>query len=177
MKIHLCAAGAILPVTLLLFAPSALAQDTTESVSTQSDWDVFVDSDPTECWVSSQPKETVNTRGGQEVDVRRGEIRMFVTFRPSSGVAGEVSFTGGYPFAPNSAVNLQVGEQNFDLITDGEWAWSEGPEVDNTIVTALKAGSDAILTGRSSRGTTTKDTFSLIGFTAATGEAEARCQS
>ncbi|MEM9242342.1 MAG: hypothetical protein AAGB07_20425, partial [Pseudomonadota bacterium] len=81
MKIHLCAAGAILPVTLLLFAPSALAQDTTESVSTQSDWSVFVDSDPTECWVSSQPKETVNTRGGQEVDVRRGEIRMFVTFR------------------------------------------------------------------------------------------------
>jgi hypothetical protein len=32
-----------------------------------------------------------------------------------------------------------------------------------------------VVTGVSSRGTTTKDTFSLLGFTAALDEAERRC--
>ena len=43
------------------------------------------------------------------------------------------------------------------------------------IITYWKRGSEAILTARSSRGTITKDTFSLLGFTAALEEAEARC--
>jgi hypothetical protein len=35
---------------------------------------------------------------------------------------------------------------------------------------------DAVLTAESSRGTTTKDTFSLMGYTAAVEEAEQRCE-
>ena len=31
--------------------------------------------------------------------VRRGDILMFVTWRPSASVNGEVAFTAGYPFA------------------------------------------------------------------------------
>jgi hypothetical protein len=41
----------------------------------------------------------------------------------------------------------------------------------------MKRGSNAIVTAVSSRGTTTKDTFSLLGFTAAVEDAEARCGS
>jgi len=40
----------------------------------------------------------------------------------------------------------------------------------------MKAGSSAIVTGRSARGTVTKDTFSLLGFTAALEEAATRCK-
>ena len=40
----------------------------------------------------------------------------------------------------------------------------------------MKRGVDAVLTARSSRGTQTKDTFSLLGYTAAVEEAEKRCQ-
>ena len=39
----------------------------------------------------------------------------------------------------------------------------------------MKAGSEAILTGQSGRGTVTRDTFSLLGFTAAVEEAASRC--
>ena len=46
---------------------------------------------------------------------------------------------------------------------------------DSKIVTAMKRGADAIVTGVSSRGTQTKDTFSLLGFTAAVEDAEGRC--
>ena len=48
---------------------------------------------------------------------------------------------------------------------------------DARIVAAMKAGADAVLTGSSSRGTKTEDTFSLFGFTAAVEEAEQRCSS
>ena len=43
------------------------------------------------------------------------------------------------------------------------------------IVTAMKRGTEAVLTARSERGTQTKDTFSLLGFTAAIEDAETRC--
>ena len=39
----------------------------------------------------------------------------------------------------------------------------------------MKRGADAVLTARSSRGTITKDTFSLLGFTAAVEDAQKRC--
>ncbi|MEO0991147.1 MAG: invasion associated locus B family protein [Pseudomonadota bacterium] len=163
---------------LLVTALQVSAQDTTEAVTTHRDrWSVFIEDNPTECWVASAPKETVNTRGGAQVEVRRGDILMFVAYRPTQGVSGEISFTGGYPFAENSTVSLVIDDRSFDLISDGEWAWSEGPEADSQILAAMKAGVDAVVTGRSQRGTTTRDTFSLIGFTAATDEAARRCSS
>ena len=39
----------------------------------------------------------------------------------------------------------------------------------------MKRGTEAVLTARSERGTQTKDTFSLLGFTAAIEDAEKRC--
>ncbi|NQV67967.1 MAG: hypothetical protein HQ493_05715, partial [Rhodobacteraceae bacterium] len=50
------------------------------------------------------------------------------------------------------------------------------PEVDAVILTAMKKGALAIVTGLSNKGTSTQDTFSLKGFTAAMEEAEARCK-
>lgn len=154
----------------------AAAQDeSTNRVAAKTDWSVFVEDDPKECWGVSAPKETVNTKDGRVVTVRRGDILLFVTFRPGSGSNGEVSFTGGYPFAGGSTVGLQVGDSSFDLFTDGEWAWPADSADDTALVNALKRGAEAVVTGRSSRGTETKDTFSLMGFTAAMEEAEARC--
>lgn len=155
---------------------AAAAQAVSENrVDVQTAWSVFVESDPRECWVVSRPTQSANTRGGQAVQVRRGEILLYVTFRPDSGVAGEVSFTGGYPFGPDSKVRLQVGDNGFELPVDGEWAWPESPETDARVVEALKAGTEAVLTGVSARGTTTRDTFSLLGITAALEEAQKRC--
>ncbi len=44
------------------------------------------------------------------------------------------------------------------------------------MVQAMKRGAKATLTGRSSRGTKTEDTFSLKGFTAAVEDASKRCK-
>ena len=155
----------------------AFAQEESNNrVAAKTDWSVFVESNPTECWSVSSPKETVNTKDGRVVAVRRGDILLFVSFRPGSEVKSEISFTGGYPFAGGSTVRLDIGGNGFELFTDGEWAWSASPADDAKIITSMKRGAEAVLSARSARGTTTKDTFSLLGFTAALEEAENRCQ-
>jgi len=159
-------------------AGPALAQSA-ERVAAHTDWTVFVASDPKECYIVSPPTSSVATRDGQPAEVQRGDIRLFVAFRPGEGVSNEVSFTGGYPFREGSPVTLSVGTSTFTLGPgrgdSGEWAWTD-PSDDAQAVAALRRGSSAKLTGTSARGTTTEDTFSLSGFTAAVEDAEARCR-
>ncbi|MCX7302283.1 MAG: invasion associated locus B family protein [Rhodobacterales bacterium] len=157
---------------------AAWAQETTDNrVAASTDWSVFQETDPKECFSVSAPKEQVNTRDGQPVAVQRGETLLFVFYRPEQGVNGQVTFTGGYPFASGSTVSMDVSGTVFQLFTEGEWAWPATPEDDAKIVAAMKAGSQAILSGQSGRGTVTTDTFSLLGFTSAVEEARSRCAS
>jgi invasion protein IalB len=159
-------------------ATTALAQSA-ERVAAHTDWAVFVANSPKECYIVSPPTGSQARRSGQAVEVQRGDIRLFVAFRPDEGVANEVSFTGGYPFDDGSTVTLDVGGREFAMTPGtgdaGEWAWTS-PSDDASVVSALRGGSTATLTGLSARGTTTIDTFSLMGFTAAVTDAEARCK-
>lgn len=163
-------------IVCLAAASIAYAQESTNRVDAKTDWSVFVEDQPTkECWIVSKPTKTVNTRGGRIVTVRRGDILLWVTYRPASGIRGQVSFTGGYPFDPDLPVKMTVGDQSFNLFVDGEFAWPASDGDDAKIREALKRGSSAVLEAQSKRGTNTKDTFSLNGFTAALAEAEKRC--
>lgn len=158
-------------------ATSASAQEeSTNQVAAKTAWSVFVDETPKECWAVSAPTTSVNTRGGRAVAVRRGDILFMTFFRPDAGVRGQVAFTGGYPFAPGSTVELNISGTEFELFTEGEWAWPASADEDAKMIEAMKRGADAVLTARSSRGTQTKDTFSLLGYTAAMEEAQKRCQ-
>jgi len=164
--------AAILAATLAL---PATAQESANRVNTETDWSVFVEDNPTQCWVVSAPKSIRNTRDGREVAARRGDIRLFVSYWPGSDKNGEVSVTGGYPYADGSTVVLEIGSDRFEMFTDGELAWAASPSDDERIITAMKRGAQAVVTGRSGRGTQTEDTFSLLGFTAAVTDAESRC--
>lgn len=159
-----------------VLASGAFAQDqSTNRVAAKTDWSVFVEDNPTECWGVSTPKETVNSRDGRVVAVNRGQTLLMVFYRPSAGAKGQVAFTGGYPFADGSTVNLNISGNTFELFTEGEWAWPATTEDDARIITAMKRGADAVVTGVSGRGTNTKDSFSLLGFTAAIEDAAKRC--
>jgi hypothetical protein len=163
-------------LALVLSAAAAGAQDSsTARVDAMTDWSVFEEETPRECWAVTTYKESVNTKDGRVVAVTRGEILLMVFFRPEAGVSGQIAFTGGYPFADGSTVNVVIGDSEFELYTEGEWAWPATPQDDTRIITAMKRGADAVVSAVSSRGTATKDTFSLLGFTAAFDDAEARC--
>lgn len=164
-------------VALALGATAAIAQQSSDNqVNAVTDWAVFIENEPKECWAVSTAKESVNTKEGRVVAVRRSDILFMVMYRPSAGAKSQVGFTGGYPFAPGSTVNLNIDGNSFELFTEGEWAWPASVEEDAKIVTAMKRGAKATLTAQSSRGTKTEDTFSLLGFTAAVEDAAKRCQ-
>ncbi len=166
--------GAVMAAALI--AGGAWAQDqSTNRVAAQTDWSVFVEDNPTECWGVSTPKETVNSRDGRVVAEKRGQTLLMVFYRPSANAKGQVAFTGGYPFASDSKVSMVISDDTYELFTDGEWAWPETTEDDAKIIAAMKRGADAKLIGRSGRGTKTEDTFSLLGFTAAVEDAAKRC--
>lgn len=156
------------------------AQAAAERVATHNDWSVFVAGSPKECYIVAPPKSSKATRDGKAVEVDRGDIRLFVTFRPAENVSGEVSFSGGYPFRDGAPVKLGIGSTNFTLNPGAGdangWAWPASPEVDKQIVAAFRKGSTATVTGVSGRGTTTVDTISLSGFTAALEDAQTRCK-
>ncbi len=175
-RILAVAAGLVLALWAGVAAAQQQAGRDAQCVSAQTDWNVCIWESPKECWGVSKPKESANTRNGQPVSVRRGDVLLFVTYRPGAGAAGEVSFTGGYPFADGSTVTVDIGGTKFELITDGEWAWPADPQADARLLAAMKAGAQAVVSARSGRGTETRDTFSLNGFTAAMGEAEQRCK-
>ena len=163
---------------LTVAAGVALAQEaSTNRVNSITDWSVFEGDNPRECWAVTTFKESVNTRDGRVVAVTRGDILLMVFYRPGAEVQGQIAFTGGYPFAPGSTVSVDISGTTFELFTEGEWAWPATAADDAKMVTAMKRGANAILTARSARGTTTKDTFSLLGFTAAVEDAEKRCAS
>lgn len=154
-------------------AGGVAAQESSNVIATSGDWTSFKGDKPRECWAVSPPKKTVNTKDGKPVQVSRGDIRLYIAYRP--GQAGEVSFAGGYPFASGSTVSLAVGGTTFKLFTEGESAWTGSPDDDAKVIAALRAGAEAIATGKSGKGTTTVDTFSLKGITDATNKAKAAC--
>ena len=166
-----------LMVLCLASGSISYAQESTNRVDAKTDWSVFIEDQPTkECWVVSKPTKEVTTRNGQNVEVKRSDILLFVTYQPANGINGQVSFTGGYKIDPKKSVELNIDGVKFSLVVDNEHAWLPNDAEDKKVIQALKLGSAAIVSAQSLRsGTLTKDTFSLSGFTAAIAEAEKRC--
>jgi hypothetical protein len=174
-----CKARIAVGVCLALMAGGQAVAQTAERVATHTAWSVFVASNPQECYIVAPPSESVAQRDGERITVNRGDIRLFVTFRPGDNVANEVSFTGGYPLREGAPVRMEIGSETFTLSPGRgdaqEWAWTD-PSEDARATAAMRRGANARITANSTRGNTTIDTFSLSGFTAAITDAEARCR-
>lgn len=157
---------------------SAQAQDL-EMVEAVTDWSVYVDQNPKVCFVVSKPTASEAKRNGQVVTVSRSEIRFHISVIPGQGIAGEPSFLAGYPLKEDGIVKVEIGSTSFGFFPDPEvnpeYAWPN-PADDSKLIDAMRKGADAIVTGVSKRGTTTIDTFSLRGFTAAVEKAKELCK-
>lgn len=148
-------------------------------VEAVTDWSVYVDENPKVCFIVSKPTSSEAQRGGNTVSVNRGDIRFHISVIPGQGVAGEPSFLAGYPLKADGAVKIAIGNTTFAMFPDPsvnkEYAWTN-PKDDAALIAAMQKGADAVVTGVSSRGTTTIDTFSLRGFTAAIEKAQELCK-
>jgi len=150
-----------------------------DMVESLTDWTVYVDPDPKVCFIVSKPLSSTAKRGGKTVTVNRGDIRFHISVIPGQGITGEPSFLAGYPLKTDGAVKVDIGNDSFAMFPDAtvhpEYAWTN-PKDDVPLIAAMKKGSDAVVTGVSTRGTTTIDTFSLRGFTAAVEKAQELCK-
>lgn len=158
----------------------------TNAVGGQNSWTVFVESEPRECWLISEPVPgaSLHQRDGKPVEVDRGDFtQLSVSFLPDENISGQVSFTGGsYLFDANADSHVIVDDKRFQLIilnddgTNSARGWAHPLiEEEEALVKAMRNGVEAKITTSSKRGTVSTDLFSLIGFTAAYKLAEDRC--
>lgn len=150
---------------LLAFSPiAANAKDKNNPLGSFRKWDAFkltASNGAVTCYMISQPTKSLPE------NARRGDIYVTVTHRPKMKVKNEVNIIVGYPFQANSSPSAVVGSRSFSMFTEGDGAWLRSPKEDSDIVSAMKSGDSLVFHGTSSRGTNTRDTYSLSGFTAA----------
>lgn len=113
------------------------------------------------CYMASQPG---NAEGNY---TKRGDPFALITHRPADNTKNVFSYIAGYPYKSGSEVTLKVDDQEFKLFTQDETAWAPDAETDGKIADAIKNGTKMVVTGTSSRGTVTTDTYSLKGSTKA----------
>ena len=151
----------------------APAADPTRT-SAHQDWSVFVERDSAGCWISSLPSRSRNIRGGKSVTVKRGRIALNVLALPDG--SPEISFEAGYPLRPGSPVMLAIMDREFELKGGGEVAWAVGEGEDAAIFDLMRRAGSARISGVSSRGTRTEDSFSMMGVSQAFDEARKGCE-
>jgi invasion protein IalB len=175
--------GLVLPSTL------AQAQTTPKLLGTHNAWEAYTykEGDNTVCFILGRPKSMAAFRGGKQVkNVQRGEIYVLVTHRPAQNSRNVVSINAGYPFKLGSKVSVQIDKNKaYQMFTADEKALKEGAandtawardDTDAALVKAMRAGNSMRVTGTSRRGTETRDTYSLSGFTAAHQAIDKACQ-
>ena len=113
------------------------------------------------CWIYSEP---VKDEGNYK---KRGRIYLLVTHRPGEKTFNQVQFTAGYTYKKGNSVQVAIGAKKFELFTKGDTAWAWSTKDDRNLATAMRGGARMVVTGQSSRGTKTKDTYSLSGISAA----------
>ena len=89
----------------------------------------------------------------------------------------KVSFETGYRFKESSEVRVTIDGRAYKLYTDGSTAWSFDAKDDSRMVKSMRAGRTMIMEGTSGRGTKTRDTYSLNGFSAAHNAINKACKS
>lgn len=122
------------------------------------------------CYMASTPKKDEGKYS------KRGDIYVVVTHRPNEKSYNVVNINAGYTYQAASETVLKIGAQTFKMFTNGDKAWAFNEKDDKAIVEAMKRGSRMIVDGTSSKGTKTKDTYSLNGFSSAYKAISSKCK-
>ncbi len=154
------------------FTATAQAEDPT-SLGKFGDWEAFTykTADSTVCYAFSAPIKTKVSK-----KVTRDPAYFMISNFPNKKVKGQVSTIIGYSFDPNSEVDLKVGEKSFSLYPVGNGAWADKPETEKSIIAAMKKAKSFTVSGISSKGTNTIDSYSTNGISGALGKIDGTCK-
>ncbi len=149
---------------LLVFVFAAAARaDEVNVLGVFQDWTAYKTTQGSKaiCYIASEPKKDEGKYS------KRGQIYAMVTHRPKAKSFDVVSIHAGYEYNKGSTAEVAIGGHRFTLFTNDSAAWAGDSADDAALVKAMRAGSKMVVKGVSWRGTKTKDTYSLLGFTAA----------
>lgn len=145
-----------------------------QMIGEYDDWVAYYyrDSAGPVCYMASTPKKDEGKYA------KRGDIYAVITHRPNEKSFDVLNINAGYNYKPGSKVIIKIGTKTFDrLFTNEDKAWAVNEKVDKEIVAEMKRGSRMVVHGTSSRGTQTKDTYSLAGFSSAYRAITNKCKA
>lgn len=174
------ALAAALAVCMLAAGPSFTATAAPQAnaptlLGTFKNWTAYTTGtgDAKICYALSQPKSSAPK------NVSRDPMFFLVSDWPARKVKGEAEVVAGYPYKDGSKVDTDVGSDKFAFFTQNDGtdgnAWVEDLSREPNLVAAMRRGSQMTVTGTSSRGTLTKDTYSLSGISAALDKIHSAC--
>lgn len=147
------------------------AQTDDKGLGTFQDWNaqIFAENGKPTCSIWSKPiKDTGEYK-------TRGDIYLYVTHRPIDKRTNVVQIAAGYRYKKGSEVHVRIGGQTFKLFTEYDTAWARTSATDRKLVGAMRRGNSMVVTGISSRGTSTMDTYSLKGIAKAHDRINTAC--
>lgn len=166
----------IAAAAIALGAGSAAADDNPVSLGQFKDWSAYTtntDSYGKVCYALAQPKSS------DPRNVKRDPVYFLISDWPGRKTKAEPEVVPGYQYKDNSKVTVQVGSDKFQLFTkndgDSGSAWVQETSDEARLIDAMRRGQEAIVTGTSSRGTLTRDSFSLSGISAALDKIHQSC--
>ena len=110
------------------------------------------------CYIGSLPVNSDIPEGK-----KRGDVYILV-YRINNNPETIIQINSGYPYKNEESVNVKIDKNNYEFYANEDSAWTNK---DKEVVFAMKKGVKLTVSGISSRGTKTVDTYTLNGFTAA----------
>ena len=110
------------------------------------------------CYIGSSPNK-IETPEGKN----RGDTYIIV-YRINKNPEAIIQINAGYSYKDEEPVKVKIDKKDYKFYSQEDSAWTND---DQKVIYAMKKGVVLIVTGISSRGTKTIDTYTLNGFTAA----------
>ena len=113
------------------------------------------------CYIGSLAKET-----DLPSDKKRGDFYVLV-YKNIGNPDTVVQIEAGYSYKVSSSIIISIDKGEYKFYTTEDLPTAAWTEEDSKVIFAMKKGLELRVTGESSRGTVTNDTYTLNGFTAA----------
>tara|TARA_B100000965_G_C19571304_1_gene749243 strand:- start:1218 stop:1712 length:495 start_codon:yes stop_codon:yes gene_type:complete len=120
------------------------------------------------CFAQTKPLKRVPS------SIKRGESRLFVTFRPNENIKDEISVTSGHDYK-SSSVTAKSGKNNFSLFSQSDFAWLLDEKEEQKFIKVMKRATNLMVIGGTKSGAQTTDHYSMMGFTKAYNTAKKTC--
>ena len=122
------------------------------------------------CYIGSLPIETDLPK-----EKKRGDTYILV-YKMIGKKEAIVQIEAGYNYNTGLDIEVKIDNTTFRFYSTEEGPDSAWIDTDDKVIFAMKKGLDLTVTGESSRGTVTNDTYTLKGFTSAFNKLNDECK-